>query len=511
MADPTVLDVAESTPTMALDVTEQGAAPLPAVVTPTPHADPMAGPPEDVVATAVASLDAKLAYARVMIQSSLVPKSLTHGSGRNPEPLPIEQAIANFVVVMEYGNLLNLHPMVALSEINVLDGKPGCSGKLMRAKVREAGHKLRIYENSRQRAEIAIRLADDPESEKTRFSFDLTDAVRAGLCEMGSDGEARSRAKWDANKVLVWEAYTDAMLFERAMAKAIRALCPEVMMGVSYTVEELESMTRGMEPPPELKEPEWPHDYGNGVNLRDTATAKNALLSLCDGSKPKAAELWEEHFDHLPVQGLVLGHLRAVLDLPAPDGDTSVTPPLPLAEEAEGSEVAVDMATGNQTGSTDSPSAIEQAPATTPDGPPDADQLAAWLKVYERLGEPALLGAGGWDEFQEWGRAKKKRSNARTQAELDEVVGKAREIYSEVHGGPHQWDPEELALIDAEVADLAAAEDQGPFKAFEAFAFANLARPLPETWTSGQREVFLPWLAFGGVEETGADNERTAA
>lgn len=463
------LDVATSLPSDALDILEPGTAPVPAI----PQV--LAAPPQDEVATAVASLGAKMRYAEMIVRSSLVPKSLTHGSGRNPEPLPIEQAVANVMVVMEYGQLLNLHPMVALSEINVMDGKPGCSGKLMRAKLREAGHKLRIHENSRQRADISIRLTDDPESEKTHFTFDLNDAVRAGLCELGMDGEARSRARWDANKVLVWEAYTDAMLFERAMAKAIRALCPEVMMGVSYTIEELESMTRDVEPPPALREPVWPHDYANDTKLRDTRTAKGALLDLCGGDKTKAAKAWEEgEFDTRPAHLLVLGHLRHFLGLPAPDGDASTTPPLPDVEDA-------DVKAGQD------------------DGPPDKDRLAAWLLVYEKLAQPALLGEAGSAKFQEWGKANGKKSNARTASELDEVVGKAVELYREVHGGPHKWDPDELSSVEVALATLL--EDQRSWSDFEGFALGHLANAdSPSEWTTGQRDMFVPWLRIGEKE-----------
>lgn len=507
MADPVDLDTAPAAPTLAIDVAEVGQ-PLPVATHATAPTANVLAPPADEVATAVASLGAKMRYAEVIVRSSLVPKSLTHtGRGRNAVALPIEQAVANVVVVMEYGQLLNLHPMIAMAEINVLDGKPGCSGKLMRAKLNEAGHELVIHENSRQRAEVSIRLVGRPGSENARFSFDLDDALKAELIDRVEDGKAIARS--DYGKVLPWEAYTDTMLFERAMAKAVRALCPEVTMGISYTIEELESMTRDVEAP--VKDPVWPHDYGNATNLRDVATAKTALLDLCGGDKAKAVEVWGEHFDHLPVQGLVLGHLRAALGLPAPDGDDSVTPPLPLAEEGgSDSEAADDMVTGNQAGHVPEP-ALEAA--ATGSEAPDPEKLAAWLRVYERLAKPDLLGDDGWAEFQAWGKANQKRSNARTKAELDEVVGKAREVYSNVHGGPHGWDPDELESVAAKILEMEGATDQRPFEEFEAFTFERLADALaPETWTTDQRDAFLPWLMLGATPvEKGAADERPAA
>ena len=41
-----------------------------------------------------------------------------------------------------YGDSLALHPSVSLTDIFIVDGKPGVSGALMLAKIRESGHKV---------------------------------------------------------------------------------------------------------------------------------------------------------------------------------------------------------------------------------------------------------------------------------------------------------------------------------------------------------------------------------
>lgn len=186
----------------------------------------------------------------------------------------------------------------------------------------------------------------------------------------------------------------------------------------------------------------------------------------------------------------------------------SVAPPAARTAKTD------DRATGQDAANDVAPIGSVAEPADPP-VPPDPEQLAAWLRVYERLAKPDLLGDEGWAEFQAWGKAEKKRSKARTKAELVEVVDKARAIYSKVHGGPHGWDPDELESVAAKILEMEGATDQRPFEEFEAFTFERLADALaPETWTTDQREKFLPWLMLGAtpVEEKGAaDEQRPAA
>lgn len=286
-----------TSPTNALDVRAVGDAPL-------------AHSPANM---AVATLQAKLAYADVLARCSLLPKHLVQAS--NNAPLPLDVVRANVVLVLEYGSLLGVHPVTALTEIQVIEGKPGMSGKLMRTQLRKAGHKLRIWENSHQRADISIRLADDPESEKVHFEFTIQDAQTAKLCTINPDGKT-VQSRSHSGKVKPWEAYTDSMLFERAVAKAIRALCPEILTGVDYTIDELQDMTADTAPIDPAStastvepEPVWPVDYADDTDI--SGNPKGAVFDCCGKDKAKARQVWDSHFAKTPPR--TLGDIRQAL------------------------------------------------------------------------------------------------------------------------------------------------------------------------------------------------------
>lgn len=295
---------------------------------------PTAMPQEvvDEVTMAVATLDAKLAYARLLVKSSLVPDALKAKTNGKVDP---EATLANVFVVMEYGKLLNLAPVLAMSEINVVKGKAGMSAKLMRAKVREAGHDPKILTPPDKRSEectVQIILADGRSSEP--FTFTVADAVAMGLCRLGPDGKIRVRDS--KGNPLPWESMTSTMLLERATSFAVRGTCPEVLMGVAYTFEELEAMMGDSEP--ELVEsthtPErelaWPADYEDDTSfVNESRTpeqqvnfAKKTLATLA-GDNATAAKLWADHFEQAQFSGLRLGHLRRALGLKQAGGDGS--------------------------------------------------------------------------------------------------------------------------------------------------------------------------------------------
>jgi hypothetical protein len=87
--------------------------------------------------------------------------------------------------------------------------------------VRRAGHVLRVQGDD-TRAVCEIVRADDPDFTFTAV-WDMARATRAGL----------------AGKQ-VWKSYPAAMLKARAITEAARDACPEALLGIAYTPEELE-------------------------------------------------------------------------------------------------------------------------------------------------------------------------------------------------------------------------------------------------------------------------------
>src|SRR6185312_8155676 len=78
-----------------------------------------------------ASLPAKVEYARFLAESGLLPQEYR----KNP---------ANVLYAVEYGDMIGIPPMAAITGIHVIEGKPTASAGLISGLVRKAGHQLRV-------------------------------------------------------------------------------------------------------------------------------------------------------------------------------------------------------------------------------------------------------------------------------------------------------------------------------------------------------------------------------
>lgn len=160
-------------------------------------------------AIAVQNLDATLRWANEIATSSMLPAQYR----RQP---------ANLLFACEYADALGISRIHALTSIHVIDGKPSASAELMAAKVRAAGHKLRISGDDTF-AKVQLIRHDDPD-----YTFEVTwtldRAHTAGLVE-----------KKGGN----WKKYPAAMLRARAISEIVRMAASDVMAGVVYVPEEL--------------------------------------------------------------------------------------------------------------------------------------------------------------------------------------------------------------------------------------------------------------------------------
>lgn len=131
-------------------------------------------------------------------------------------PAPLRGKPADVLVTVLYGREMGLTPMQAIQGIYVVNGRPTCGGKLLLAKVRQAGHRVKIKADNK-RAECTITRADDPDNPHTEL-FTIEDAERAKLT--GKD---------------VWKQYPKNMLTWRSVANCVNVQCPEVAMGFEIT------------------------------------------------------------------------------------------------------------------------------------------------------------------------------------------------------------------------------------------------------------------------------------
>lgn len=145
--------------------------------------------------------------AEVIARSGMAPRSVS-----TPEKI---------LVIAMKGRELSLPPMQALSHIHIVEGKPTLSAELMVALVQRAGHKLRVVETSSERCVVQGVRADDPDH-PSDVAFSMDDAKRAGVAGKGP-----------------WKQYPAAMLRARAISALCRFQFADVLMGASYTPEEM--------------------------------------------------------------------------------------------------------------------------------------------------------------------------------------------------------------------------------------------------------------------------------
>jgi hypothetical protein len=153
------------------------------------------------------TLPAKIQYARALADSGLLPAAF------RDKP-------ANVLWAMEYADMLGLAPMVAMTGIHVIEGKPTASAGLISGLVRKARHKLRVTGDDNH-AVAEITRCDDPDF-TFRSEWTLERAKQAELL-----GKAN------------WRKYPAAMLKARAITEAARDACEEALYGLQYTPEEL--------------------------------------------------------------------------------------------------------------------------------------------------------------------------------------------------------------------------------------------------------------------------------
>lgn len=133
------------------------------------------------------------------------------------------------------GREMGLGPMASLQGIRIQDGKPAYDAELMRALVRRRGHTIRVIEKTHERCKLYGRRADN--GEEAEVTWDLDDALRAELIDRIEDGRPIARSKNDYS--MPWQKYPKRMLFARATSELVNDLFADVLVGGSYTPEEL--------------------------------------------------------------------------------------------------------------------------------------------------------------------------------------------------------------------------------------------------------------------------------
>ena len=121
------------------------------------------------------------------------------------------------------GKSMGIEPISALTSINVINGTPTASAMLIAALIRRAGHRIDYQRDDGERVvSCTITRADDGTSVTETWSMDR--AKRMGLAGRG-----------------MWAKDPMTMLSWRALTSAARLAVPDVVLGLAYTPEEIQS------------------------------------------------------------------------------------------------------------------------------------------------------------------------------------------------------------------------------------------------------------------------------
>lgn len=186
-----------------------------------------------------ASLEDVRRMAAVMVQAGQF--------GRPRDADDTAAKIAQASIVLLQGLELSLTPMQALNGIAIISGRPSVWGKLARALVLRAGHRIDEWVENDGDEEKQINFCKitrgDTGAETVR-KFSIKDAKRAKL--WSPDEQVKRFNKWEKKDEIVdndspWHKYWPRMMQHRPFAYCAADACPEALLGMP-TAEEMRDM-----------------------------------------------------------------------------------------------------------------------------------------------------------------------------------------------------------------------------------------------------------------------------
>ena len=135
-----------------------------------------------------------------------------------------EQAIALMLLSQSEG----MHPMRAIQEYHIIQGRPAMRADAMLARFQRAGGKIVWHELNDKKAKATF---EHPQGGRVTIEWTIEMAKKAGLLD-----------KQGSN----WLKYPRAMLRARVISEGIRTVYPGVIVGV-YTPEEVQDFTEPVE------------------------------------------------------------------------------------------------------------------------------------------------------------------------------------------------------------------------------------------------------------------------
>lgn len=175
------------------------------------------------------------------------------------------------------GKSMGIEPISALTSINVINGTPTASAMLIAALVRRAGHKVEYRRDPvKQSVSCTITRADDGTSVTETWSMDR--AKRMGLAGRG-----------------MWAKDPMTMLSWRALTSAARLAVPDVVLGLAYTPEEIQSSAQHVTARvvPDTQPTHAPQSDGNATLCVEPDEPEQVDVVDADGVQDDGMSSWQ--------------------------------------------------------------------------------------------------------------------------------------------------------------------------------------------------------------------------
>lgn len=151
----------------------------------------------------------------------IMKEQIKHAISSGLLPSSIKTPQQAFVIIQK-GREIGIPMMQALSQINVISGKPTMSAELMLGQIYRNVPGAYIHFKTLSNDKCEIECARSKDMPYTKIAFSIEDAKKAGVMRNP-----------------VWSKYPRAMLRSRAISEMARTIFPDAICGISYTPEEL--------------------------------------------------------------------------------------------------------------------------------------------------------------------------------------------------------------------------------------------------------------------------------
>lgn len=168
--------------------------------------------------------------------------------------------VAKATMKLEMGAEVGLKPIQSLNRIHIIEGKPSIAAEAMAGLVRASGkYRLVEIENTEDQAVVMVKERVDGTWEDVGTGrFSAKEAAAAGL------GGRH-----------VWKAYKSDMLWARAVSRACRRHCSDVVLGL-YAVEDFD-LTEG-----DLKQKQVSEDQAANILAKSNVEYRKSKESSSD-------------------------------------------------------------------------------------------------------------------------------------------------------------------------------------------------------------------------------------